>query len=782
MKFIFTLITTFLVSSFSLSAQQITVKGVVTDAESGQSLPGVNVTNGPNSGAVTDVDGRYILHLQKPDDTLVFRFVGYKEKTIVVAARSGEEKTIDVQLEPSIKMLDAVVVSAGKFEQKLSEVTVSMEVIKAGFIENNNVLSIEDGLQRVPGLNIMDDQPSIRGGSGYSYGAGSRVLFLVDDIPMLTGASGEARWDFVPVENVEQVEIIKGASSALYGSSALNGVINYRTSYPGPIPLTQITTLFGIYGDPDRGAIQWWGNYNPVYTGTRFLHSRQLGQLDLTFGGHISSDNGYREFENEERYRLNANLRYRDKKVKGLSYMFNVNYMHRSGDVFLLWLDGDSGVYRASPDYRQEIDNNALNVYPSIIWMVNDSTRHTLKTRLYRIRNNNNTNQSNYDDLYYAEYHFQKSWPSKMLTWTNGVSANYNQSVSEIYGDSKHDGSSVGFFSQADKKTGRLNLSLGGRIEGFRIDEDAMTFKPVFRSGINYSLSERSFLRASFGMGYRYPTIAERYTATSTGTLKVFPNPELYPESGYSAEVGFKKGFSVLGWKGYADAAIFYTRYKNMIEFMFGYHQPDSVTLVGYPPTDPNFFLNWVGFRAENVSNAEVSGIELVMTGGGQFLGLPASMLLGYTYTNPIDLDAATADSMVSTGDNILKYRFYHSAKADFEVQYKKLTMGVNFEYQSHIVNIDKVFEDTIRLPDGVTPLYSDPAGTIPAMILPGLKEYREKNNKGFVVFDFRMGWKITPGIHASLTLRNLFNREYMMRPGDIQPPRTFILQLSVKV
>ncbi len=769
----------FFISNF-LFSQQSVIKGVVTDAETGITLPGVNVIVDKTGGVASDVDGKYSLPISKGAHTIVFKFVGYNDETRTVNIKDGETLIVDVKMKSEVKVLDAVVVSAGKFDQKLSDVTVSMEVIKADFIKNSNVTSLEESLQKIPGLNIMDKQPSIRGGSGYSFGAGSRVLFLVDDIPMITGASGEARWDFAPIENVQQVEVIKGASSALYGSSALNGVINYRTAYPGIMPKTVITTIFGQYSKPERKEIIWWGNNSPIFASTRFFHSRQIGNFDLTFGGFISSNNGYRTNNAEDRYRINGTLRYRDKKIKGLSYELSANYMRRIGDVFLLWTDGDSGVYKCNESFKQEINNSYLNLYPILTWYKNDSTKHSFKGRYFQIHNTNNTGQDNFDDMYYAEYNFYKGFPSKELNWNNGICANYNESVAEIYGDLKHFGSSVGFFSQIDKKFNRLNVSLGGRIEGYRIDDDAMKFKPVLRSGVNYSFTESSFLRASFGMGYRYPTIAERYTATSTGDLKVFPNPDLQPETGYSTEIGFKQGFKLLGWNAYADLAAFYTRYHNMIEFMFNYHNPDSVTLVAYPPTSPNYFLNWVGFKAENVRNAEISGIEFVVAGGGNFIGLPASLLLGYIYNNPIDIDV-TADSMKSTGENILKYRFYHNAKADFSIEVKKLTFGFNFEYQSHIINIDKIFEDTVRAPNGITPLFNPATGKY-AMILPGLKEYREKHNKGFVVFDMRIGWKVNESVHLNFTAKNIFNKEYMMRPGDVQPPRTFLIQLSVKV
>ena len=141
-------------------------------------------------------------------------------------------------------MLDEVVVSAGKYEQKLSDVTVSMEVINPHQLSSQNITSLDMILEKTSGISILDGQPSIRGGSGFSYGAGSRVLMLVDDLPMISGDAGDIKWNYLPVENVNQVEVIKGASSVLYGSSALNGVINLRTRFPGNDPQSEVT-VFG---------------------------------------------------------------------------------------------------------------------------------------------------------------------------------------------------------------------------------------------------------------------------------------------------------------------------------------------------------------------------------------------------------------------------------------------------------------------------------------------------------------------------------------------------------
>jgi outer membrane cobalamin receptor len=145
-----------------------------------------------------------------------------------------------------INYLDEVVISAGKFEQKLSDVTVSMEIIKPSLIENKASQTLDIIMNQVPGVVVSDGQASIRGGSGYSYGAGTRVLMLVDEMPMISADAADIKWNYLPLENLEQVEVIKGASSALFGSSAMNGVINMRTAYAKDKPQTSVSSVWGI--------------------------------------------------------------------------------------------------------------------------------------------------------------------------------------------------------------------------------------------------------------------------------------------------------------------------------------------------------------------------------------------------------------------------------------------------------------------------------------------------------------------------------------------------------
>ena len=193
-----------------------------------------------------------------------------------------------------------------------------------------------------------------------------------------------------------------------------------------------------------------------------------------------------------------------------------------------------------------------------------------------------------------------------------------------------------------------------------------------------------------------------------------------------------------------------------MIEFVFDVYAPDSVE---YPTLDD------LGFKSLNVGNARINGFDLTLTGMGNLFGIPLKLLAGYTYMNPVNLNYDAADVNSTSEDRILKYRYYHSAKADVEIDYKIISAGLSFIYRSFMINVDDVFLDPV----------------IGNMILPGYADYREAHHTGDIIFDGRFAWKFTRHARISLIVRNLFNREYIGRPGDIGPPRNVTLQLAVE-
>lgn len=769
-------------------SQTAVIKGKVTDSRTRESLPGVNILLEDNTGGATDVNGLYNITVKTGKHVVTYNFIGYKPQKRIIEIKESETLTINVELQEEIELIDEIVVSAGKFEQKLSEVTVSMEIIKPDIIENNNATNIDAIINQIPGVDIMDDQPSIRGGSGYSYGTGSRVLMLVDDMPILSADAGDVKWNFVTIENISQIEVIKGASSALFGSSAMNGVINVRTAYPKDQSETKITIYDGFYMNPKRKELIWWDDERPFYKGISFFHSEKYKNLDVVLGANAFSDDGYRQHEKEERIRENFNIRYRDAKIDGLSYGMNGNFMLMDKTEFFLWLNADSGAYRQDPEIASRSIGTRLNLDPFITYFNKKGHKHSLKGRYFKTVNNvqGDSAKNSNTDMYYSEYQYQRHLQNN-LNWTIGTMTTYSEIMAELFGN--HFSHNISVFTQFDKKFGALNLSTGLRAEYFRIDKeetktivgtdtiDKIPVQPVFRFGASYQLAEHSFLRASFGQGYRFPTIAEKFTSTSVSMLNIFPNPDIKSETGWSAELGFKQGFRISGWNGYADVAGFWTEYREMMEFTFGAYDPETYRLLDFNDTNDlaifmgyamqGNFMKCMGFQSRNVGNARITGIDITITSAGKLFGLNSTLLAGYTYTNPIDMNSyKVPDSLKTTDSEILKYRNYHSAKADLEVHYKKISAGLSLIYTSRMINIDKAFEDLLG--DG-------PGAGIE--LLPGLYEYRQNHNKGYIVFDFRISYSVSEHSKFSVVVKNVFNKEYMSRPGDIKPPRNISLQ-----
>jgi TonB-linked SusC/RagA family outer membrane protein len=205
--------------SFWATAQTLNVKGIVKDAITGDVLPGVSVIiKGSTTGAQTDFDGFYSLSKVKKGAVLVFNYLGYKKKEVVV----GQE-TLNVSLEESAESLDEIVV-IGYGTQRKKEVTGAVSVVSSATIEDLNPTRIEQALQgQVAGVNITQSSGSPGAASnirirGVSTNGDSRPLILLD---------GRVIEDLSVVNpsDIESINILKDASAGIYGVRAANGVI-----------------------------------------------------------------------------------------------------------------------------------------------------------------------------------------------------------------------------------------------------------------------------------------------------------------------------------------------------------------------------------------------------------------------------------------------------------------------------------------------------------------------------------------------------------------------------
>ena len=779
-----------LLISFSSALSQ-KISGVVIDEGTREPLIGVNVILSNTNGTTTNIDGKFSLELKENERTITFKYIGYER---IVKNIDGKSE-FNIRMKSANQQIGTVVISAGKFEQKIEEITVSMEVISPSLIENKNTTNIQTAMEQVPGVNITDGQANIRGGSGWSYGAGSRVLVMVDDMPLISGDAGQVQWKLIATENINQVEVIKGASSVLYGSSALNGVINIRTAFPKlseieknpSVGYTKITTHFGVTDHAKRDVLNWWGDNRQQFYGTEFSHSRKIDNLDLTIGGNYFKDEGYREGETTDRLRWNLNSRYKSKVYTGLSYGVNANFLYQTTGSAIIW----NGLDQAYIPLNNEITNtngDTYNIDPFIQYVTENNT-HNLKTRYLKVINDNSTNgqddaQDNESETFYSDYQWQHNFKSINLRLTTGTTNEIVLARSDLFqGNNYRQNHSL--YSQLDKKWNKVNLSLGTRYEYFKVRSEQKYLiggdsineytiaKPVFRAGLNYQIAEATYLRTSWGQGFRFPSMAEMFISTNYSGLEIYPNPNLKPESGWSSEIAVKQGLKMGNWMGYFDAAAFIMEYDDMMEFSFGQWE------LYESPENPG-----IGFKSVNVGKTKISGLEFSLSGQGKLNeDLSVNILGGYTYMNPISLDTSEVyaqtpdpfdpDSLInitygnsSSDPSVLKYRYQHIAKLDIELIYKKFSLGSSYRYNDFQKNIDAIFASQL----------------FATAIVSGINEARENFKNGDFIVDVRTSYQLNDITKISLVINNLLNREYMSRPANMMPPRTIALQCNMKI
>ncbi|PCJ81984.1 MAG: hypothetical protein COA49_03200 [Bacteroidetes bacterium] len=778
-------------SSLVISAQ--TISGFVSDTQ-GNPVVGAYVSNGDNNNIVaTDINGKYSLELNPGLQMVSCSFIGKKTEAKEFTFVGGQKVIWDITLESEARALDIAVVSAGRFEQSVAEVTVSMEILQPALVESKATTSLESALEQTPGVSMVDGEPQIRSGSGFSYGAGSRVMIMVDDLPVLSGDAGRPMWGFLPLENLDQIEVIKGASSVLYGSAALSGVINIRTRYPDARPLTRVTVQHGAYSNPRSDSSMYW-NTTLQQTNIRFLHSRQIGNWDVVIGGNLLGDDGYKgptiTFDSldvpidtnvagynpfsVDRYganaqaRFNINLRKRESSIPGLTYGLSTNWQKGESLNTLIWGHSSTGLYSSYAGAATRTKQLVGTVDPFIEYLSPSGVRTSFRNRWQHLRNDNDNNQGNNSDVLYSELQSQKIgvWGMEEMAITGGLVHQYTKGEAQLYTGGNEDGvniaRNIAGYLQIDKPIGQyLNVSSGVRYEHFSIN-GVSEGKPVFRAGANYQVAEETYLRSSLGQGFRFPTIAEKFIRTGLGDLQVYPNEKLRPESSTSIEIGVKQGLKIGGFVGYLDFAVFQQKYTDFIEFSFGTWAPSE----GFD----NLF--GLGFRSLNTGESQVRGAEISLMGQAKWGAQgqhTLDILGGYTYTNPISLtphlnynpdSSNVSTTYIGTSHDttgyILKYRSPHLVRFDAQWTHPHGFVGVSARYQSVIKNFDQAFVafENFQFVDWGLNNWLDTHPTLPWLI------------------DVRVGVNLNEYSKLSLVISNLFNEEYSVRPLAIEAPR----------
>lgn len=558
------------------------VSGQVVDENTGDGIPLATISvTGLGWGTVCDMKGYFKVEVpvNQPAE-LTVRSVGYETKTLVL--ESDVTGNLVVRLKKSLLNLDEVTVTGTRTEKTVAETPVMTRIVPSEVLQRNDFESMIDVLEyNIPGLRFNTDP---RGNNIQVQGLeNSYILILVDGERLSTTPGGPIDFDRLTTANIKKIEVLKGAASALYGSSAMGMVINIITDIPKRPLEGWAKVRYGKYNDLQLDAGVGM-KYKGFYAQTLFNRTSSDG-YDLTpETPESSTENPSHHMTIEEK--LGWNNQYSRITVKGSLYW---------GEVENPWESTAPTHYRSLTKTLQVNAEHAFNDRYKLYgtYAGDFYTRKTVYDFLYLP---DSTNAWSHEQTVRLVDEF-KPWDNLVIVkgfeW-NGTK-NYNKMQ---YGKEKtiRDMDDANLFAQADWMiTDRLEV-----IGGFRYTHNS-EFGSAFTPKINLMYSPGNFkIRAGYSRGFKTPGLTELYSDFNMGSVSHnIGNPDLKAEhSDY---------FSVSGeytWQG--RLMLTAELYQNTVDNKINSYNVDI--------EDPKPGELGTELRYENVKGVRIRGAEATAT------------------------------------------------------------------------------------------------------------------------------------------------------------------------
>ncbi len=673
------------------------IRGVVKSGIDGQPLRAANVeVVGTSRGAGTNVRGEFWLpRLQPGAYRLRASFIGFapEEKTVQVSA--GDTVFVTFELWPQPILFDEVVITASREPEKVQNAVVSVSTLPAEAALRRSALRLDTVLETVPGVNVMGENVNIRNSTGYTRGLGSRVLVLLDGVPVLISDLGNMNWDIIPVTDIERVEVVKGPASALYGSFALGGVINIITRNPRPEGNLLVRAIAGVYDRPYYP--EWrWTDRTLNFNRTDLSYSRQFGNwgLRFTLGRHESTG----DRENRHFQRWNATFKLIWTPDAQSEWVAFVAYSRdRRGEFIESRFDHP---YRVPPEqlpFRLRLDAWATYVHyrrqlkPWLELLTRVSYVRQLTGNQYNVPGDFKPAQGPG-----ANVQLNARLDSS-VTYSLGVEYRYDFAEQRHFG--RHFSFTVSPYVQQKWQIGeRLRVTAGLRFDHYYLLPTARVqtqfanldsvINPLYMGkeeqhlnpqlGISYQPFLGTVLHAAVGRGIRIPALGERFLQFKI-PIEFRPNAAIRTERSLSYELGWRQ--RVGRWLNF-EVTGFLSYYKDLIEPVY---VADVTT----------FFATLV-----NIPEARIAGVEMATSWRWwrNRLQLEASA----TWTEPIILHDAQIEntSVVYRRGQLLSYRPRWIAFVSPTLRLGAFAISADFSYASKLLREQvQLYKDDPRVP-----------------------------------------------------------------------------------
>ena len=741
---------------FLQESEDLIIAGQITD-EAGEPLSGVSIyIERTRQGVASAQDGTFSFIADVTDsDVLVMSMIGFESRRFRISEIRDQSDFFQVILTQITAVSDEVFITASRISQLTGTVPVSFRSIDAMEISSRNLSKLDESLRYVPGLTISENQVSVRGSTGFSYGTGSRVLLLVDGSPLMGPDQNDIRFTAIPMSQIQRVEIIKGPGSALYGSGALGGVINLITKPINFESELSIRTFAGIH-EPTTNSI-WKRNWDEAgdirfFGGAEFSYSDMINsRLGLRFNGIYLGDQGY--LENSRGYSVQGYLKLDYKVSDAVKIDLQTVLRHHRHQIFLYWNGkndplryGRIALGNFSANGKSYTMGQQATLLPTLRHVVNDQFYYHIRGRAYGIQSqplfSDGTKQPKEKQIkglrYGAETEFTWLPDIASSSLIFGATADAIATDAEIYigtdNERLRNQPEYAVFAQIETMPmDRIRVSGGLRYDAYQIDTQDLASKLSPKLNISAQLTPNLLLRTSYGQGFRVPAISERFV-NSSDYLPLEPNMDLRPEESTGYEIGARYTSTIgRSMRLTFDVVGFQNDYKNLIE--------------------PKFRQQIIAFQFLNLTQASIKGFESTIDASD--ISGKYNFTIGYTFLDHEDVNT----------NEPLSYRSDHQFIAGGSLSlFKHFQVGLDYQYLSEPDKVDTDFSIFIQ-------------------------DASESNDKHVV--DFRVSsnldsifFKNNENGHVTITLKvmNLLNYYYIERPAYMARPRIYEMSVLVNL
>ena len=514
------------------------VFGHVLDANTQEHIPYATVAiKGTTIGCAANSSGHYILNnLPVGEQEIVVSAIGYENVELKLNIKAATSIELNFTLDEANTMVDEVVVSATRNETNRRTTSTVVNVASAKLFESTASSNLSEAMNFQSGLRVENTcgncgAPQLR----INGLEGQYSQILLDSRAIFSSLAGVYGLDLMPVAMVERVEVIRGGGSALYGSSAIGGVVNIITK------------------DPVRNTLSLSNTTNIMEDGTPDINTSLGGAFvsdDFRFGSYVFGQVKYRDGYDRNDDGFSDITRLRSETVGFRSYYktsahsritgeyHHIHDFRRGGDN----LDGAPHMSYICEQVDHNIDGGSItfDYFPNMRHRASiyTSAQGISRASYFGTDMNPNAYGTTKDFMFVAggqyTHNYKLGLPAEL---TAGIEYNYN-SLNDYYIATERrlnqQTSTVGLFAQNEWKSDKINILIG-----FRLDKHNMIERPIFapRANIRYSPIENLGLRLSYSSGYRAPQAYNEdlhIDALNHSVSIIEIDPDLRPEFSHS--------------------------------------------------------------------------------------------------------------------------------------------------------------------------------------------------------------------------------------------------------